>query len=276
MALLPINKTVRISKKSIELDQINLNTNSLSGDLIDGGTITNFSSTGIKDTANTTQITVQDGLVEIEKDFRIKGKIVADKLEYVEAQVPKLNVVTAVMINHNEVLWKDRLGASVQHSSLTTLGTLKNLKVSNTLFVEGNRVGINTQTPGADFSVQSNGYEIGTRHTGDTGFVGTMTHTPFSIGTDNTPRLIIKSNGDITTEHKVGIGVKNPTESLEVAGNIKFANKTFASGDGIPTAGAWTKGSVVWNNNPEINQSVGWICVKGGTPGNWRPFGLVR
>ena len=276
MALLPINKTVRISKKSIELDQINLNTNSLSGDLIDGGTITNFSSTGIKDTANTTQITVQDGLVEIEKDFRIKGKIVADKLEYVEAQVPKLNVVTAVMINHNEVLWKDRLGASVQHSNLTTLGTLKNLKVSNTLFVEGNRVGINTQTPGADFSVQSNGYEIGTRHTGDTGFVGTMTHTPFSIGTDNTPRLIIKSNGDITTDHKVGIGVKNPTESLEVAGNIKFANKTFASGDGIPTAGAWTKGSVVWNNNPEINQSVGWICIKGGSPGNWRPFGLVR
>ena len=276
MALLPINKTVRISKKSIELDQINLNTNSLSGDLIDGGTITNFSSTGIKDTANTTQITVQDGLVEIEKDFRIKGKIVADKLEYVEAQVPKLNVVTAVMINHNEVLWKDRLGASVQHSSLTTLGTLKNLKVSNTLFVEGNRVGINTQTPGADFSVQSNGYEIGTRHTGDTGFVGTMTHTPFSIGTDNTPRLIIKSNGDITTEHKVGIGVKNPTESLEVAGNIKFANKIFASGDSVPTAGAWTTGSVIWNNNPEINQSVGWICVKGGTPGNWRPFGLVR
>jgi hypothetical protein len=115
-----------------------------------------------------------------------------------------------------------------------------------------------------------------TRHTGETGFVGTMTHTPFSIGTDNTPRLIIKSNGDIITDHKVGIGVKNPTESLEVAGNIKFANKTFASGDGIPTAGAWTKGSIVWNNNPEINQSVGWICVKGGSPGNWRPFGLVR
>jgi len=276
MALLPINKTVRISKKSIELDQINLNTNSLSGDLIDGGTITNFSSTGIKDTANATQITVKDGLVEIEKDFRIKGKIVADKLEYVEAQVPKLNVVTAVMINHNEVLWKDRLGASVQHSNLTTLGTLKNLKVSNTLFVEGNRVGINTQTPGADFSVQSNGYEIGTRHTGDTGFVGTITHTPFSIGTDNTPRLIIRSNGDITTDYKMGIGVKNPTESLEVAGNIKFANKTFASGDGIPTSGSWTKGSVIWNNNPEINQSVGWICIKGGAPGNWRPFGLVR
>jgi len=276
MALLPINKTVRISKKSIELDQINLNTNSLSGDLIDGGTITNFNSTGIKDTANETQITVKDGLVEIEKDFRIKGKIVADKLEYVEAQVPKLNVVTAVMINHNEVLWKDRLGASVQHSSLTTLGTLKNLKVSNTLFVEGNRVGINTQTPGADFSVQSNGYEIGTRHTGDTGFVGTITHTPFSIGTDNTPRLIIRSNGDITTDYKMGIGVKNPTESLEVAGNIKFANKTFASGDGIPTSGSWTKGSVIWNNNPEINQSVGWICIKGGAPGNWRPFGLVR
>lgn len=275
MALLPINKTVRISKKSIELDQINLNTNSLSGNLIDGGTITNFSSTGIKDTANTTQIIVKDGLVEIEKDFRIKGKIIADKLEYVEAQVPKLNVTTAVMINHNEVLWKDRLGASVQHSNLTTLGTLKNLQVSNTLFVEGNRVGVNTQTPGAEFSVQSNGYEIITRHTGETGYVGTMTHTPFSIGTDNTPRLIIKSNGDVTTDHKVGIGVKNPTESLEVAGNIKFSNKIFASGDGVPTAGSWTKGSVVWNNNPEINQYIGWVCIKGGAPGSWRPFGLI-
>ena len=276
MALLPVNKQTRIREKSIGLDQLDLKNNSLSGDLIDGGTVTNFSSTGIQDIATENQIIVSDGLVEIVKDLHIKGKIYSDKLEYVEAQVPKLNVKTAVMIDHNEVLWKDTLGRSVKHSSLSTVGVLDNLQVSNTLFVEGNRVGINTNSPSAEFSVQSNGHEIITRHTGETGYVGTLTHSPFSIGTDNTPRLTAKSNGDICIHNKLGIGVNNPQQSLEVDGNIKFADRIFSSGDKIPTTGTWTTGSIVWNQRPATGVAVGWVCIKGGTPGSWRAFGLIN
>jgi len=276
MALLPVNKQTRIREKSIVVDQLDLKDNSLSGDLIDGGIITNFASTGIKDIATEKQITVSDGRVEILKDLYIKGKIYSDKLEYVEAQVPKLNVKTAVMIDNNEVLWKDTLGRSVKHSSLSTVGILDNLQVSTTLFVEDNRVGINTNSPSAEFSVQSNGYEIITRHTGETGYVGTLMHTPFSIGTDNTPRLTAKSNGDICIHNKLGIGVNNPQQSLEVEGNIKFADRIFSSGEQEPKSGAWTTGSIVWSEKPALGLPVGWVCIKGGTPGGWRPFGTIN
>ena len=73
----------------------------------------------------------------------------------------------------------------------------------------------------------------------------------------------------------MGIGVKYPQESLEVSGNIKFAERTFTSGEQAPTDGRWDTGSIVWNEKPEINKHVGWVCVKGGKPGAWRPFGQI-
>ncbi len=272
---MPINRQKKIKAKSIGVDKLDLVRNSLSGDIIDGGTITNFSSTGITDQSTENQIVITDGLVEVNKDIHIKGKILVDELEYVAAQVPKLNVTEAIMIDHNEVLWKHELGRSVKNSNLESVGVLKELQVSNTLFVSGKRVGVNTASPSSDFSVLSNGYEIITRHTGETGYVGTHTHSPFSIGTDDTPKLTVKSNGDIITDSRVGIGVRNPTERLEVDGNIKFADRIFSAGEQSPITGTWTTGSIVWNQRPSKGVAVGWVCVKGGAPGVWRPFGLI-
>ena len=44
MALLPINKIEKISKSRIAVEQLDLYKNAISGDVIDGGTITNFRS----------------------------------------------------------------------------------------------------------------------------------------------------------------------------------------------------------------------------------------
>lgn len=288
MALKPLNTTRKITAKSIKLSEIALDTNCLTGDLIDGGTVTNFSSTGIKDTASETQIIVKNGSVEIKKDLDIKGTVRADKLEYVSAQVPKLNVTQAVMVDNNEVIWKDSLGKSVKKSYLQEVGILKDLQVKNTLYVADGRVGINTTAPGADFAVFSNGYEIVTHFHELTGFVGTSAHVPFSIGTDNTPRLTCRANGDVVVGSetgkpvnlnvygKVGVGVKNPVESLEVSGNIKFSERVFSSGEQEPKSGAWSTGSIVWNEQPALGLPVGWVCIKGGTPGGWRPFGTIN
>ena len=60
MALLPINKSDKVSKSRIALQQIDLYKNALSGDLIDGGTITNFHSSGIKDSADSVKLVVKD------------------------------------------------------------------------------------------------------------------------------------------------------------------------------------------------------------------------
>ena len=118
-------------------------------------------------------------------------------------------------------------------------------------------------------------------------FVGTHSHVAFAIGTDDTPRLTCRANGDVIvgTEvgrpvnlnvfGKIGIGVKHPTHSLEVAGDLKFSERVFTSGSLEPKEGRWDTGSVVWNEQPALNQPVGWVCLKGGKPGNWRPFGKI-
>ena len=288
MTLLPINKIEKISEKRVDVRQIDVYENTISGDAIHGGRITDFNSTGISDKSNSLQLTVENDAVHIEKDLVVKGTVSVENLKYVEAQVPKLNVTDAVMIDHNEVIWKHTLGKSVKASSLTQLGILKNLQVENTLFVSQKRVGVNTEAPSAEFSVNVDGYEVITTMHEKNAYVGTHSPVPFAIGTDNTARITCKSNGDIVlgdeknqsvnvnVAGRLGVGAKNPQESLHVVGNIKFADRTFASGEGIPTEGRWDTGSIVWNDRPDTNLSVGWVCIKGGTPGSWRPFGQIN
>jgi len=288
MTLLPINKIEKISEKRVDVRQIDVYENTISGDAIHGGRITDFNSTGISDKSNSLQLTVENDAVHIEKDLVVKGTVSVENLKYVEAQVPKLNVTNAVMIDHNEVIWKHTLGKSVKTSSLTQLGILKNLQVENTLFVSQKRVGVNTEAPSAEFSVNVDGYEVITTMHEKNAYVGTHSPVPFAIGTDNTARITCKSNGDIVlgdeknksvnvnVAGRLGVGAKNPQESLHVVGNIKFADRTFASGEGVPTQGRWDTGSVIWNDKPEINLPVGWVCIKGGTPGSWRPFGQIN
>lgn len=288
MTLLPINKIERVAEKRVDVRQVDVYENSISGDAIHGGRITDFNSTGIKDQAESVQITVKDDRIEIKNDLLVKGTVTVENLKYVEAQVPKLNVTDAVMIDHNEVIWKDTLGKSVKTSSLTQLGILKNLKVDNTLFASQRRVGINTESPSAEFSVNVDGYEVITTMHEKNAYVGTHSPASFAIGTDNTPRITCKSNGDIvlgnennpssnvTVTGKLGVGANNPQESLHVVGNIKFAERTFSSGSCAPTDRRWDTGSIVWNDKPQLNQPIGWVCVKGGTPGSWRPFGQIN
>jgi hypothetical protein len=287
MALLPINKPEKISKSRIALQQIDLHKNALSGDLIHGGTITDFNSSGMRDEADSVVLKVKNDFVEVENDLHVKGTIRVENLEYVEAQVPKLNVTDAIMIDHNEVIWKHELGKSVKKSHLNEVGVLKNLQVRDALYVADGRVGVNTTAPSADFSVNSGGYEIITRMHESNAFVGTHTHVAFAIGTDDTPRLTCRANGDVVVGSetgrpvnmnvfgRLGVGVKHPDQALEVAGNIKFQERVFTSGEQEPQEGRWDTGSVVWNEKPEINMCVGWVCIKGGKPGSWRPFGKI-
>ena len=287
MALLPINKIEKISEKRVDVNQLDVYENSISGDAIHGGKITDFSSAGIKDKADSLQITVRNDRVELARDLVVGGTVTVQNLKYVEAQVPKLNVTDAIMIDHNEVIWKHTLGKSVKKSSLTEVGVLKNLKVDKTFYASQQRVGINTEAPSAEFSVNVGGYEVITRMQDRNAYVGTHAPIPFAIGTDDTARITCKSNGDVsiggedarpinmTVWGKMGVGVKNPQESLHVSGNIRFGDKTFASGNSAPADGRWETGSIVWNDIPELNLPIGWVCVKGGTPGSWRPFGLI-
>ena len=117
--------------------------------------------------------------------------------------------------------------------------------------------------------------------------IGAIQTRSVDIITDSQTRVSVEYNGDFTVGHetnhdtvsriygKVGVNVKTPKEDLEVAGNIKFANKLMATADSIPTSGYYTKGDMVWNTNPKSNDYIGWICITSGNPGEWKPFGLI-
>ena len=103
MALLPINKSDKVSKSRIAVQQIDLHNNAISGDVIDGGTITNFNSSGIKDSADSVNLMVNNDVVEVASDLNVKGTIRVENLEYVSAQVPKLNVTEAVTVSYTHL-----------------------------------------------------------------------------------------------------------------------------------------------------------------------------
>ena len=260
----------------IYIDEIIIPRNSISGDNIDGGTITNFRSDGIKDTAKNKQIIIQDDKVEIKGTIEgndanlskvianeisapsvtshtvqsqkihaggihadnlfVKGHIRSDRLEYNKAEADNFDVKKSVRINLREVLWEDRLGNSVKSSALQEVGVLNKLQVGSTLSVDGHRVGVNTSKP--------QGY------------------------------LAVDQGGDqIVLDFKDG--VKQPTQALEVDGNIKYKGKTITSGSTQPKEGNWQQGDICYNDNAQVGSYVGWICVRGGMPGTWSKFGLI-
>ena len=238
----------------------------LSGDKIDGGVITNFESTGIKDNAANKVVDVNDDGVLVHKDLEIKGKIFATTLQYHSANVDNLDVKTSVRIGANEVLWKDRLGNSVKHSQLRQVGTLDNLNVDNTLIVEGGKTGVGTTEPVNKFSVRDNEIEIGIGANGDAGFVGTVNSDTFGIGSSGEPTLFVSH------DNRIGIKIKRPKADLDVAGYIRFQGQTQQYLDATPTSGNWSQGDIVWNSEPQRGSVLGWVCVKPGAPGTWRSF----
>ena len=56
----------------------------------------------------------------------------------------------------------------------------------------------------------------------------------------------------------------------------KFENKKFETGTEAPRNGIYTKGDIVWNSEPRPTGHVGWVCIHNGTPGEWKPFGVIE
>jgi hypothetical protein len=238
----------------------------LTGNKIDGGTITNFSSTGIDDKASQKQLTVNNDKVVIEKDIEVKGQINCKTLYYNSARADNLDVKKSVRINNKEVLWEDTLGNVVTKSKLEEVGVLKELNVCNTLRVVKNFVGINTLNPNSAFSILKNGIEIIHDIKGSVAYVGTFASDDFSIGSGSEPTLFVSH------DNKIGIKVRKPKADLDVAGPIRYQGQIHQYDDKTPSAGAYSQGDIVWNTKPVKGSVLGWVCISAGSPGVWQPF----
>jgi len=203
------------------------------------------------------------------------------------------------LIDSTPVLSADTLGPGVVKSSIQSVGTLNSLAVAGEVTIDDHifynpvsqRLSIGQESGNGLLSVYDyiNNVEVvlDSNELGH-GVIGTYSTKALDIITDDQTRLSISETGNLTIGNeykdstvtrvygKMGVGVKNPTEQLEVAGNIKFGNRLFANGNSAPIDGSYQIGDIVWNSNPRIDSYVGWVCITGGAPGQWKPFGKIE
>jgi hypothetical protein len=208
-----------------------------------------------------------------------------------------LHADAAYLVNGNYVLNKDSLGPDVKTSSLKQLGILNeltvkgNMSLSQHLFwnADADRLGLGTDAPNGAIGVMGFDSEFVVDVDQPEVRIGTYTTHDLEIITDDTPRITLSANGKVhfgtkggdsarvTVHGKLGVGVNQVADdtSFAVAGPIRFENKKFQVGEGTPTEGQYRKGDIVWNDDPKPTSYIGWVCIREGTPGEWKPFGQI-
>lgn len=115
-------------------------------------------------------------------------------------------------INGIPLLSQNELGGTVVKSNLRQVGTLRSLKVSGTAEIgqfavfnsDLNRLGINTDSPGAALGIHENGVDIilGSRDI-RTAVFGTQSNDSLEIVTDNKKRISVYHSGEVRVHGKL-------------------------------------------------------------------------
>lgn len=159
---------------------------------------------------------------------------------------------TQVQIDGVRVIAGDTLSRKITNSNLQSLGLLKELKVAgeahiyNTVSVLNKRLGINTQEPEMALSVWDEEVSIlAGKFKDKAAYIGTGRLQNLVLGVNRTPAVEIDIDGT-TAIKKLRVGVHRISHGTEVPNY------------------AGTKGDVVFNANPSINDNVfAWQCLGG-------------
>ena len=202
-------------------------------------------------------------------------------------------------INNVTALSEVELGSTVTKSNLREVGRLRGLIVDGSISVNQylfynastDRLGLGTEEPNAAFSVADEGVEIvlGAREYNKAG-IGSYNSADLELITDNTTRITVKAGGDIDLGNRnngpikvaihgslgINVGTADPRTALHVGGAVKFNDTLHLKGDRPPEGGAFKKGDIVWNSEPQQRGYVGWICIQSGNPGIWAQFGEIK
>lgn len=230
------------------------------------------------------------GLIWPSKDYTKQFILMERPDRFFATESIELRSNKVYMINGQNVLSRESLGTTVTKSNLQSLGTLNELKVNGSLNINNyvyydpanDRLGLGIDTPNGIFSVGSFDHELVIDET-DSGFkLGTYTNADFNIISDDTNRITVNANGNVvihkklTVAESLSIGVKNPTPDVDltVGGSVRFEGKKFEVSDTTPGTGNYHAGDIVWHSNPTTH--VGWICVRSGSPGDWKRWGKIE
>jgi hypothetical protein len=296
-------QTGAFGRASIDHSSINFQGFKFSGDMIDGGIVKNFSSTGIDDRASQVQMTLLDQAVAFEHAVWTPSAIIKGKLTVegdlvvlgdidstskaantlADMAVAKIKTDTELLDLHStsilasigengidlkritqdgrEIVNGNQLGYHITDSNLQRVGMLRDLQtqgeavLSDTLYVTGKRVGINTIEPSAVFVVWDEEVELViTKHSKDTGYIGMPRYQSLVLGANNKDNLILNTDGSVEIE------------------NLRVGNTPMSSATAAPDYNAIT-GTIVWNENPAQGGPVGWICLG---DARWAKFGIIE
>ena len=180
----------------------------------------------------------------------------------------------AFMIDGREVITSTGLGERIQHSSLTSVGTLSSLTVagqSNLNNVTTHE--ITSTTNGDTLSINGQGINGATSVSIKTNSQGVFEadSKQIVIGNVQNTRVPVKVFGALS----VGINNPDPTVNFSVSGDVNIGGKKFTNATSSPTFGVYATGDICWNTSPTRGGYIGWICIVGGTPGEWAPFGAI-
>jgi hypothetical protein len=203
-----------------------------------------------------------------------------------------------ISVNNIKLIDEKELGPTITKSNIKELGRLKGLIVDGSVSLgqyvyydnASNRLGLGTEEPNGALSIAENGIELilGTKDS-NKAYIGTYATHSIDVITDNTSRIHISAEGNIVLGNpkttpiqvnvngKMSIRVSNPDPEvdLHVNGSVRFSGRLQKYDRTYPTAGYYNNGDIVWNNEPKINNYVGWVCVQSGNPGLWEPFGKI-
>jgi hypothetical protein len=298
------NGTFTFPENSIPLSSVDYTGLTISGDDVKGGIITNFGSTGIDDKATSCQLTVMDSTTVVEnnlltKDLTVKGSVLIEgnmnitgtldesspmyqKLlnstttlvrssfndqvfaSYADAVFAKIKQqgvdIPRLLVNGQSIVEGGVLNSAIISSSLKSVGSLNQLEVTGesflagTLYVSNKRIGVNTTQPEQAFSLWDQEVEIGFGKKADnTAVFGTPRSQTLILSSNGKPNLTLNSDGSVVAQ------------TFQV-GNVNMSSSATPPSDNQP------KGSIVFNENPNLGGPLGWVSLGAG---NWANFGIL-
>jgi len=299
---------------SIPSSAINFASLKLTGDMVNGGIIENFGSTGIEDRASFVQLTLMDhatvfegpihapeiqvkgdsmieGNLTVNGDITLLGGLNSDSTAFISLvdltvdkttdiltellnddwfanysrvvfdQIKEAGLDLAKVTQNGRVIVNDnQLGYHITDTNIQRLGLVKDFQtqgeslLSDTLYTTNKRIGINTNAPSAVLAVWDEECEvIVAKRRQDTAFIGTQRRQPVVIGSNNKENMVLDVEGGVTAQ------------------TLTIGKVTFGSSIALPSHDA-QKGIVLFNENPEIGQPIGWVSLGGA---RWASFGIV-
>lgn len=188
--------------------------------------------------------------------------------------------------------------SNIQYNGIAVYAPLRPCRVRNNTLINPGAAGIDTSGGSSGILLDSNGGIDCSYNT----IIGEATQTKMFYGiqlASGDKRQYTMDRNIIQRAESAGIALWNDTpnvyplrslfnnNSSSAIGPNSYTGITTATpgrgtsqrdffGDAAPSTGTWGQGDKFWAQFPAAGGPLGWVCLSGGTPGTWYPFGAVQ